>query len=377
MPERLARHYRSGALLRFAWQGGRLTAVGAVAGGETDLCAAPGLLDLQVNGYGGLDFSTPAGVAGIAALLARHGVTRFLPTVITAAPEVLEGALRAIASALEADPGLCAAVPGIHLEGPYLSAEDGPRGAHPRAFVRDPDLGHWDRLQAAAGGRIRVLTLAPERPGAPELIARASAAGVVVALGHTAAGGAEIRRAAAAGARLCTHLGNGLAASIDRHRNPLWPQLACGSLWASFIADGEHLPADALTAMLAAKGLERSILCSDAVREAGLPPGEYTGVGGTAVRVRASGRVELAGTPYLAGSGAHLAHCVAFAAACGAVRLPEAIELASLRPAQLLGLPAGALAPGGDCFLYRVGADGGLDVRLTVRAGEVVYAGAG
>ena len=377
MPAVLARHYRSGVPVEVVWEGGRITAAAPAdpAAGRPDAWIAPGLLDIQVNGYAGLDFSRPEHLRRIAAALAAHGVARFCPTVITAAPEIMEAALASIASALDTDAVLRDAVPGIHVEGPYISDLDGPRGAHPRAYVRDPDWAHFERLRRAAGGYIKIVTLAPERPGSEAFIARVTADGILVAIGHTAADGEAVRRAVNAGARLSTHLGNGLAATIDRHRNPLWPQLASRPLAASFIADGHHLPPDALAAMMAAKGAERCVLVSDAVLHAGLPPGRYPGIGGGEVEVFASGRVQLAGTPYLAGSGAHLAHCVAHAAAVGAASLPDALDMAGLHPAHLLGLPTPALEPGApaDLLVYRRGTGPALQVLATVRAGEIVH----
>lgn len=375
MPDVIARHYRSGEPLRLCWEGTRLDSVAPAAGAGGDApWVAPALLDLQVNGYGGRDFSRPGHLGAVAADLATHGVARLLPTVITAPQDALEEALGALNAALNADPALRAAVPGLHLEGPYISPDDGPRGAHPRAHVRAPDWAHFCGLQRAAGGRIRLVTLAPELPGAREFTAAAVAAGLVVAIGHTAADTAAIAGAVDAGARLSTHLGNGLAATIDRHHNPLWPQLAEARLCASFIADGHHLPAPALRAMLAAKGTARCILVSDAVAHAGLPPGRYPGIGGAPVEVLEGGRVQLAGTPYLAGSGAHLATCVAGAVDLAGVAWADALDMAALHPARLLGLPAPRIEPGAcaDLLFYRLGNDGSFQVVGTVRAGALV-----
>ena len=371
-----ARDYRTGAPLRVTWEDGRITRIEALATAEGvgDLRVAPALLDLQVNGYGGMDFSDPDRLGRVAAQLAAVGTARFCPTVVTGAPEAMAGALRAVAGALAHDPGLRAAVPGIHLEGPFISGLDGPRGAHPAACVCDPDWDVFQRLQDAADGRIGLITLAPERPGAEAFIARAAAGGIRVAIGHTAADAGAIERAVRAGARLSTHLGNGLAARIDRHANPLWPQLASAQLYASFIADGHHLPPEALVAMIAAKGAQRSILISDAVAQAGLPPGRYIGVGGGDVEVLPGGRINLAGTPYLAGSGFHLARCVAHAARV-ATGFASAVEMASLHPARFLSLPACGLAPGAEAYLwaYRLDAEGMPHTQLTVRAGRIVY----
>ncbi len=186
---------------------------------------------------------------------------------------------------------------GIHLEGPFLSERDGYRGAHPIEAIRDLDWGLFEDLQTASGRRIVLVTLAPERPGAIEFIRRATASGVTVALGHTAADGPTIRQAVDAGARLSTHLGNGIAAELSRHPNPIWHQAAEDALFASFIADGHHLDPATLRVLARAKGPGKTILVSDASPLSGLPPGTYGDWG-----VESSGRIVVAGTPYLAGS---------------------------------------------------------------------------
>ena len=205
--------------------------------------------------------------------------------------------VRTIAAACEAYPDVARMVLGIHLEGPFLSECDGYRGAHPREAIRDPDWGFSRSLQAASGQRIVLVTLAPERPGAIEFIRRATAAGVTIALGHTAADGATIREAVEAGARLSTHLGNGIAAALPRHPNPIWHQAALDALFASFIADGHHLDPATLRVLARAKGPGKTILVSDASPLSGLPPGTY---GDWAVE--SVGTIVVAGTPYLAGS---------------------------------------------------------------------------
>ena len=181
------------------------------------------------------------------------------------------------------------------------------------------------------------MTLAPERPGALDLIEQLTAAGVVVAIGHTAAGADTIAAAAAAGARLSTHLGNGLPAVLPRHDNPVWPQLADDRLWASVVADGHHLPASVLRTVARVKAADRLVLVSDASPLAGLPPGRYPLWGRECV-VTADGRVGLAGTPYLAGSGVFLDACVAGAVRLGGLTVAEAVTAASVRPRELLGL---------------------------------------
>lgn len=249
----------------------------------SDPIAFPGLVDLQVNGWDGVDFNqadlTVEQLDHVSAGMASGGVTRYLPTIVTASRERLLHALAQLGQAMEAVEGRDAptgALPiGIHLEGPYLSGEPGYKGAHPAADCRDPDWEEFQAFQQASGNRIRLLTLAPERTGAIAFIERARAAGVVISIGHTAASGEIIRAAANAGATMVTHVGNGCAATLPRHPNLLWEELAEDSLVGCFIADGHHLPDATLKVMLRAKGLSRSVLVSDVQGLGGKPPGRY------------------------------------------------------------------------------------------------------
>ena len=297
---------------------------------------APGLVDLQVNGYGGLDLNTgdvtPALVCDLCLLMAEVGVTTFLPTLITASEAAIVSALQALAAARAEFPIVGHMVPGVHVEGPSISPVDGPRGAHPLEHVRAPSLAEFDRWQAASGNLVTMVTLSPEYPEAPAYIAALAARGVHVAIGHTAATPQEVHAAAEAGAVLSTHLGNGAAASLPRHPNFIWAQLADDRLTASFIADGHHLPADTLKAMLRAKSLDRAVLVSDAVKLAGMPPGLYEQVIGGKVEVTAEGRVGIAGTPYLAGAGLPLCANIAIATELAGLSLAEALRLATINP---------------------------------------------
>ncbi len=305
-------------------------------------CLGPGLVDLQVNGFGGQEFAsknlTVEKVSFVAEKLAEFGVTRFFPTLTTQPPEVFEHALSVLARARECDRWLSQAIPGFHLEGPFISPEDGARGAHPRAFCRLPDWDLFCRWQDVAQGNIRIITLAPELPGCVEFIEKATVAGVIVGIGHTAASANEICAAVQAGARLSTHLGNGCQAVLHRHHNPIWPQLAEDRLWASFIADGHHLPPPVLKSMIRAKGLQRSILISDLSGQAGQPPGIYRSPF-CDVEVLEDGRLVVPGQrEYLAGASAPLLTGVAVARAYAGLEWHEAFAMASKHPAQLLGL---------------------------------------
>jgi N-acetylglucosamine-6-phosphate deacetylase len=311
---------------------------------------APGLIDLQVNGFGGHDYNAASvsadQVAQIVADLARRGTTGHLPTVITASEAAICARLAAIRQARR-DPAVARAIPGIHVEGPHLSDQDGPRGVHPADQIRAPSLGEFDRWQQAAGGLVALVTLSPHWPGSAAYIAGLVARGVRVAIGHTHASPEQIRAAANAGATVSTHLGNGAHAVLARHPNYLWAQLADDRLTAGLIADGHHLPADTLTVMVRAKTADRVVLVSDATALAGMAPGDYHQPLGGQVRLEPSGRLGWLGTDYLAGSAAALADCVAVAASCGALDLAGAIACATARPARLLGLAdRGIIAPG-------------------------------
>ena len=248
-------------------------------------------------------------------------------------------------AACDADHALSAAIPCFHLEGPYISPVDGPRGAHPSQHVRPPDWDEFCRLQDAAQGRIRLATLAPEWEGAISFIERAAKSGVVVAIGHTAAGGEQIRDAIAAGARLSTHLGNGAHALLPRHSNYIWEQLAADELLASIICDGHHLPPAVVRCLVRVKSPARTILTCDASSLAGLPPGRYC-EWEQELEVRPEGKIVVPGTDYLAGSWSFTDHCVGKVIQFAGVTLRDAVDMASARPRELLGLPPQLIEPG-------------------------------
>lgn len=347
---------------------------------------APGFVDVQVNGYGGQAFNdpqlTPDQVYQVSCAMDGGGVTTYLPTCVTDSYEVLSHALAAYAEACETMPEVAARAPGFHLEGPFISREDGPRGAHPLAHVRPPDWDEFRRLQDAAGGRIRILTMSAEYDESANFIRKATAAGVVVAIGHTAADSDQIRAAVDAGARFSTHLGNGAHGQIRRHPNYIWDQLAEDRLWASLIVDGHHLPPAVVKSMVRAKTPERCLLVSDITAMAGMPPGVYHNTGIGDVEVLEDGKLVVAGQrQYLAGAALPIGVGVANVMRFAGVDLTTAIEMASIRPAELIGqtpvkLEHGAVA---DLVLFDLpnahggGELGQLEVRLTVNKGEVAY----
>ncbi len=345
---------------------------------------APGLWDLQVNGYAGQAFSsrelTPRQVADIGRKMFAFGVTRFLPTLTTERQEVLVHGLRTIDEACRIDPLLDRQIAGIHLEGPYISREDGPRGAHPASCCRAPDWDEFQRLQEAAQGRIRLLTMGVEFDSAAEFVGRVVAGGVLVAIGHTAADSRQIRRAVDAGARLSTHLGNGSHRYLPRHPNYLWDQLAEDRLWASLIVDGHHLPPEVVKTFLRAKTPARCILVSDLASQAGLPPGRYAS-GLADVEILDDGRLVVAGQrQFLAGASQPLSTAVARVMDFAGLDLASAVTLASQQPARLLGLAPLSLEPGQPADLIqftllraRDSSFADLEVHATLADGELRY----
>lgn len=305
----------------------------------------PGFLDIQVNGYRGIDYSskdlTSEKIALLVEALAHTGTTRHLPTIITNSKDRIVSNLRVIANARESDAALHQAIPGVHIEGPFIASADGPRGAHDKSFVREPSIAELDAWQMAAGDLIKIITMAPELPGALEFIKEATNRGIIISIGHTAASPREIEAAVQAGAKLSTHLGNGSHAQLPRLQNYLWEQLASDGLKASIISDGFHLPASVLKVMLRTKGLDNLVLVSDIAFLGGSAPGQYHW-GEVAVEVHADGHIGLAGTPFLAGAGHLLDWDLPRFAAMTGTPLRDAVALATVNPAALLGLEVSA-----------------------------------
>ncbi len=295
----------------------------------------PGLFDLQVNGFGGIDFNAPDLTADRAAealeRMRETGVTRCLPTLITSSFDRFAASARVLTRL--SHPGIA----GIHMEGPYVSPDDGARGAHPRAHVAPASVDDFNRRQHAAGGHILLVTLAPEVPGAMPLIEYLVAAGVRVAIGHTAATPQQIGDAIDAGATLATHLGNGCPQMLPRHPNVIWELLAADGVFASLIVDGHHLPSATVKTMIRAKGQGRTILVTDAIAAAASTPGRYT-VGGVDCQLGEDGRVSLPGTPYLAGSSLTLDRAIANTVRFTGLSIDAVVPMASTIPATYLGM---------------------------------------
>jgi N-acetylglucosamine-6-phosphate deacetylase len=371
-----ARHYATGEMIELTCAEGRIAALEPARNGTAETgWVAPALFDLQINGCDGHSFNserlTVEAIRHIVGVCRRHGIGALCPTLVTNSFQALAHGMTTLRQACAADPDLARAILAIHLEGPYISPEDGPRGAHPRQHVRPPDWDEFRRLQEAADGRIRLVTLAPEHEGSLLFIERLTAAGVVVALGHTAASGSRIRDACTAGARLSTHLGNGSHAMLPRHDNYIWEQLAEDRLWASIICDGHHLPPAVIRCLLRVKTPARTILTCDASSLAGLPPGRYR-EWGQDFEVLPEGKVVVPGTAYLAGSWAFTDLCIGHVLRCTGIALAEAVDMAGARPRELLGLPPRRLQVGdpADLVLFDWSPGAEFRVRSLLLGGE-------
>ncbi|MFO0958499.1 MAG: amidohydrolase family protein [Isosphaeraceae bacterium] len=343
----IARDIASGKRIGVSWRDGLITEVVKLPGTPSvlDPWVSPAWIDIQTNGRWGISFSDPGltveQVERIVLAQASMGVARSCPTLITAPLEATEHGLRTIAEACDRNHGVARRIAGIHLEGPWISGVDGYRGAHPLDAVRDPNWADFERFQQACGHRIKLVTLAPERPGAIEFIQKLAEAGIVVALGHTAADPGTIDAAVDAGARLSTHLGNGIVATLPRHPNAIFHQAAEDLLMASMIGDGHHLDPATLKVLARAKSPAGTILVSDASPLAGMPVGDYG-----RWSVDASGKIVVSGTPYLAGSNQPLAVGIGHLLAWTGWTLAEAIATVTANPSRLLGLQEPALEPG-------------------------------
>ncbi len=355
--------------------------ISEISSADSNTWVAPALLDIQVNGFAGFDLNvvtvTAADVCAMVRALWRVGTGFLYPTVVTASFESISNFLHAVIEACDKDSMVAHSILGIHLEGPYISAEDGPRGAHPLEHVRDPDWNEFQQWQDIAEGMIRIVTLAPEKDSAIPFIEKLVADGVVVAIGHTDASAEDIRAAVNAGAKLSTHLGNGAHAVILRHPNYIWEQLGADELNASLIVDGHHLPPAVVKSMMRAKTLERCILISDATALAGMPPGAYQ-FAGQPVELTADRCVRLAGTEYLAGSAIELARGIENSVRFTGISLAEAVSLATLRPARLLGVEEEIGFIGKDAspdlILFEWNSTTcKMDLMTTILMGQVVY----
>lgn len=298
-----------------------------------------GFIDLQVNGYLGIDFSqkglTLEQVRFTVFSLVKRGTIAFCPTIITSSPDLYRENLPVLAQAME-DELLKPHLLGIHLEGPFISPRDGARGAHDILAVTHPEIDYFEELLEIARGNVSIVTLAPEVDGAPELIRHLSKKGILVSLGHHLADARQIRAACEAGARAVTHLGNGIPNLLPRHPNPIWDQLAEEGLQISLISDGHHLPDSFLRCVIRAAGVGRTYIVSDSAPIGGFPPGEYETLGQT-VRLEDNGRLWNPIGNHLVGSSSCMLECMNYLASLELLSEEELWAVGYSNPLKVLG----------------------------------------
>ncbi|HEA21158.1 hypothetical protein LCGC14_0960030 [marine sediment metagenome] len=337
---------------------------------------APGLIDIQINGFVGVDFSGPdltvEGVKKATQALWEAGVTSYFPTVITSDFNRLKKNFAVLAEARK-DPEIALSIPGFHLEGPYISPIAGFRGAHLEKYIKNPDWSEFQELQRAAENGIKLITVAPELVGAIPFIRNCTNSGVIVSLGHHNGSASDVQFAVDAGARMVTHLGNGCANEIDRHLNPLWPQLSEDRIHISIIADGFHLTKEEVRTFYKVKGVENTILVSDALDLAGLPPGEYRR--GERKLLLTQDVVKLPKENVLAGATSPISKCVGVVMDFTQCSLRDAIQMASSNPARMFSLEdLGDVEQGkrADLILFTM-ENNKMVVKKTYIQGQLVY----
>ncbi len=370
--------FMDGKPIRIEVLGGKIASIRPGSSAQSDplVYVAPGLIDIQINGYMGVSFSdqelTVEAMRDATRALWKEGVTSYLPTVTTRDQERLVKSFSLLAKSL-ADEEIGRSCPGFHLEGPYISPVKGFRGAHNELYIRPPDWNELQELQKAAQNKITLVTVAPEVEGAIPFIEKCAGSGMVVSLAHHNGTPEIIDQAVDAGASLSTHLGNGCANEINRHHNPLWPQLSNDDLAISIIADGAHLTRDEVRTFYKVKGNEKTILVSDALWLAGLPLGLYVDDGDTLRLTKDV--VKFPAEDVLAGAAQPISRCVGHVMKFTGCSLGDAIKMASTNPARLMGLnELGEIAVGkrADLILFTI--EGGeIVIQTTIVEGEVVY----
>ena len=339
-------------------------------------------IDLQVNGYAGVDYNSPVTpheeIARSIRVLHSTGTARFFPTVITGSPDNMLGSLRNLSRAktslLDGE-----SMEGFHVEGPHISPDDGPRGAHPQQWVRPPDINEYRRWQEATDGNVRLVTLSPEWPGASKYIEAVVSDGVVISIGHTKATREQIQEAVNAGATKSTHIGNGAHSVLSRHPNYIWEQLAEDRLSAGFIMDGIHLGPAFTKVALRAKTVARSLLVTDAAMPACATPGIYR-LGEQEVELTEDNRVVLLGQNRLAGSALRMDRAIENVMRIAGLSLTEALTMANRNPARvgrIGGRQRGlATAERADLVLFGFDPDTKtIEIRKTIVSGREVYSG--
>ncbi len=347
---------------------------------NSNLFVAPGFFDNQINGFAGVSFAfgesdlTTKGIEKATSELWKLGVTTYLPTLTTNDQDILVRNFELLAKSMD-DENLLGSIPGFHLEGPYINPEDGYRGAHPKQFVRLPNWDEFMEMYNAANGQIMQVTVAPEMEGAQEFIKKCREKGIVIAVGHHNANKEQLDLAVENGARISTHLGNGCANMINRHRNPLWPQLANDDLMISIICDGFHLLPEEIKTFYKAKGVDNTIITSDVTSYAALPPGEYKTQTGEIIELTQDGMLRYPAQNVLYGSASPITKGVGHIMEVTDCSLADAVQMSSTNPAKLYGLnDRGTLEPGkrADLILFSLN-DFKVNIHKTFVNGKLVY----
>jgi len=374
-------HYSTGKPVRVEVKNGIISEIREIrelSNQQTKVYVAPGLIDNQINGYAGIDFSGNSlndnDLLTAAQAIWSEGVTSFVPTVITNSHESIVKNLTILGEACKTNAQLRKSIPGFHLEGPYLSPVEGYRGCHPEHFMRKPSYKEFSEYQKASGGRIIQVTVAPELEGAMEFIKECTRNGIIVAIGHSNASADQINMAVDYGAAISTHLGNGCANLIHRHNNPIWPQLANEKLTPSIIADGHHLNADEIRVFCKVKGTDNIILTSDVIYLAGMAPGRYSFLGAD-VLLKDDGMLINEELNCLAGASFPLKKGVENIMNIAGYSLSDAIKMASENVARLYRLNSlGTLEKDkkADIILFEM-EDNQIQIKQTILNGETVF----
>lgn len=339
------RHYTTGLPVQIQWRNGIITSVTPAHGILPDnRWVAPGLVDLQINGFAGIDFQSDGLTGDDLAIAARAlraaGCTRFFVTLITDEWSRLVARLRHTRELRLQSPLLAGAIAGWHIEGPFLSAEPGFCGAHRGDLMIAPTPTHFHELRTVAGDDPLLVTLSPEQPGALEAISAATRLGITISLGHTNASAELLAEAVGRGATGFTHLGNGCPRELNRHDNILWRVFETSGVTVSLIPDAIHVSPALFRLCHRTLGSERIYYTTDAMSAAGGPPGRYR-LGTLELEVGSDQVVRLPGTPNFAGSALTPTEGVRRAAQMLNRSWQEVWPRFSDAPARLVGLRGG------------------------------------
>ena len=376
-------HYATGKPVQVIIENGKITEIKTIKklkNENSKIYISQGFFDNQVNGFAGVSFAfgesdlTAEGIEKATSELWKKGVTTYLPTLTTNSQEVLVRNFAILAKSINNE-NLLGSIPGFHLEGPYINPEDGYRGAHPKQFVRLPNWNEFMEMYNASDKKILEVTVAPEMEGAQDFIKKCINKGIVVAVGHHNANKEQLDLAVANGARISTHLGNGCANMINRHVNPLWPQLANDDLMISIICDGFHLLPEEIKTFYKVKGVDKTIITSDVTSYAALEPGEFKTETGETIVLSKEGRLYYPAQNVLYGSASPITKGVGHIMEVTECSLADAVQMASTNQAKLYGLnDRGTLEVGkrADLILFTLD-DFKVNIQKTIVNGKLVY----